>query len=411
MKWDAMVTKGFKVGLTGAKRAVMAALRGALVGSLAVFSTASLGNAAQIDSSAEYAYVTDFASGKVLMNKQGDAPMKPASMTKIMTVYITFLRIKEGGLSMDDKFLISEKAWRKGGSKTFVEVGKQVSVYDLLHGVIVQSGNDAAIALAEGISGTEEGFADEMNFYAAQLGLTNTVFRNATGWPDPELITTAKDLNILATAMIREFPSDEYPELYPIFAKKNFTYNDIKQGNRNPLMYGVEGADGLKTGHTNESGYGLVGSAQRGDQRIIMVLNGMQSSKKRSTESRRLMDLLFREYKHYSLFKANEPVDRANVWLGDAANVNLVLDKPLGLVLSRAERRQMKVNVKWSDPIPAPIAAGDVVGTLEVSLPDQTIRRELRAAQDVAVLGLFDRVGAALKYLIFGASVDPAPAN
>ncbi|MCH2555283.1 MAG: D-alanyl-D-alanine carboxypeptidase, partial [SAR116 cluster bacterium] len=248
----------------------------------------AISKAAEIDSSAEFAFVTDFGSGKVLMEKQPDALMKPASMAKIMTVYIAFERIVDGSLSLDDTFLISEKAWRKGGSKTFVEVGKEVSVRDLLYGVVVQSGNDAAIAIAEGISGTEEGFAEEMNYVARKLGMENTVFRNSTGWPHLEQHTTARALNILATALIREFPADKYPELYPMFAEKDFTYNGIKQGNRNPLVYGTQGADGLKTGHTVESGYGLVGSAYRDGQRVIMVLNGMKSMKRRSSESRRL---------------------------------------------------------------------------------------------------------------------------
>ena len=229
---------------------------------LLLFITAGIAvsTAAEIDTSAEYAFVTDFGSGKVLMEKEPDTLMKPASMAKIMTVYIAFERIADGSLSLDDTFLISEKAWRKGGSKTFVEVGKEVSVRDLLFGVVVQSGNDAAIAIAEGISGTEEGFSEEMNYVARKLGMENTVFRNSTGWPHLEQHTTARDLNILATALIREFPVEKYPELYPMFAEQDFTYNGIKQGNRNPLVYGTHGADGLKTGHTAESGYGLVGS-------------------------------------------------------------------------------------------------------------------------------------------------------
>jgi D-alanyl-D-alanine carboxypeptidase (penicillin-binding protein 5/6) len=333
-------------------------------------------------------------------------PMKPASMAKIMTVFITFQRIKEGGLSLDDTFLVSEKAWRKGGSKTFIEVGKQIAVSDLLHGVIVQSGNDAAIALAEGISGTEDGFAEEMNFTARKLGMLNTVFKNATGWPHPDQTTTARDLNILATAMIREFPADEYPLLYPMFAKKEFTFNGIKQGNRNPLVYGTEGADGLKTGHTEESGYGLVGSAQRRDQRVIMVLNGMTSKKQRSSESRRLVDLIFREYRHYLLYEAGEVVDRANVWLGEDAHVDLVLKDRLDLVISRAERRKMKVTLQWLDPLPAPLVKGDVVGKLVLDLPGKSNSYELLVGESVEELGLFDRIGAALKYLIFGAGAD-----
>ena len=375
------------------------------------FGGLSSSKAAEIDTSAEFAYVTDFMSGKVLMAKEPDAKMKPASMAKIMTTYIAFQRIAEGSLSLDDTFLISEKAWRKGGSKTFVEVGKQVSVRDLLFGVIIQSGNDAAIAIAEGISGTEDGFAEEMNYVARQLGMNNTVFKNATGWPDPDQHTTARDLNILATALIRDFPSDKYPDLYPIFAEQNFTYNGIKQGNRNPLVYGTQGADGLKTGHTEESGYGLVGSARRDDQRVIMVLNGMQSMKQRSSESRRLMDLMFREFKLYKLFDQGATVDRANVWLGKQAKLDLVLDEPLHLVLARSDRRKMKVILNWNDPVPAPIKAGQVVGSLVLELPTGKTTYDLKARDDVAVLGVFDRVGEALKYLIFGASADQIPAQ
>lgn len=366
----------------------------------------AISKAAEIDSSAEFAFVTDFGSGKVLMEKQPDALMKPASMAKIMTVYIAFERIADGSLSLDDTFLISEKAWRKGGSKTFVEVGKEVSVRDLLYGVVVQSGNDAAIAIAEGISGTEEGFAEEMNYVARKLGMENTVFRNSTGWPHLEQYTTARDLNILATALIREFPADKYPELYPMFAEKDFTYNGIKQGNRNPLVYGTQGADGLKTGHTAESGYGLVGSAHRDGQRVVMVLNGMKSMKQRSSESRRLIDLMFREFKLYRFYDKGQPVDRANVWLGTKNKIDLVLEEPLHLVMARSDRRKMKVSVNWNDPVPAPITAGKAIGTLVLELPSGKTTYPLLAAENVDGLGMFDRVGEALKYLIFGAGAD-----
>ena len=366
----------------------------------------AISKAAEIDSSAEFAFVTDFGSGKVLMEKQPDALMKPASMAKIMTVYIAFERIADGSLSLDDTFLISEKAWRKGGSKTFVEVGKEVSVRDLLYGVVVQSGNDAAIAIAEGISGTEEGFAEEMNYVARKLGMENTVFRNSTGWPHLEQHTTARDLNILATALIREFPADKYPELYPMFAEKDFTYNGIRQGNRNPLVYGTQGADGLKTGHTAESGYGLVGSAHRDGQRVVMVLNGMKSMKQRSSESRRLIDLMFREFKLYRFYEKDQPVDRANVWLGTKNKIDLVLEEPLHLVMARSDRRKMKVSVNWNDPVPAPITAGQAIGTLVLEQPSGKTTYPLLAAENVDGLGMFDRVGEALKYLIFGAGAD-----
>ena len=361
-------------------------------------------NAAEILTPAKQAYITDFESGKVLFAKDAEVPMKPASMAKIMTVFLVFQRLADGSLQLDDKFLVSEKAWRKGGSKTFVEVGSRVSVNDLLHGVIVQSGNDAAIVLAEGIAGTEDAFAEEMNFWAKKLGMTQTNFRNSTGWPDPDLQTSAKDLNILTTEMIRRFPADTYPELYPIFAKREFTYNKIKQPNRNPLVYGTAGADGLKTGHTEESGYGLVGSAVRNGQRVVMVLNGMDSMKQRSTESRRLMDLIFREYQSYEFFEQGQPVDQANVWLGTAPQVDLVLDAPLKMVLSRKDRQAMEISVQWLDPVPAPIRAGHQIGTLVLSLPDEVTKLPLRAAQDVDTLGLFNRIGAAVKYLLFGAT-------
>ena len=366
----------------------------------------AVSTAAEIDTSAEYAFVTDFGSGKVLMEKEPDTLMKPASMAKIMTVYIAFERIADGSLSLDDTFLISEKAWRKGGSKTFVEVGKEVSVRDLLFGVVVQSGNDAAIAIAEGISGTEEGFSEEMNYVARKLGMENTVFRNSTGWPHLEQHTTARDLNILATALIREFPVEKYPELYPMFAEQDFTYNGIKQGNRNPLVYGTQGADGLKTGHTAESGYGLVGSANRDGQRVVMVLNGMKSMKQRSSESRRLIDLMFREFKLYRFYEKDQPVERANVWLGTQSKIDLVLEEPLHLVMARSNRRKMKVTVNWNDPVPAPITAGQPIGTLVLELPSGKSTYPLLAAENVSGLGMFDRVGEALKYLIFGASAD-----
>ena len=374
-----------------------------------VFAVAFIGmawpaTAAEILTPAKQAYITDFESGKVLFAKDAEVPMKPASMAKIMTVFIVFQRVADGSLQLDDKFLVSEKAWRKGGSRSFVEVGSRVSVSDLLHGVIVQSGNDAAIVLAEGIAGTEQAFAEEMNFWAEKLGMTQTNFRNATGWPDPDLQTSAKDLNILTTELIKRFPVDSYPDLYPIFAKREFTYNKISQPNRNPLVYGTKGADGLKTGHTEESGYGLVGSAVRDGQRVVMVLNGMDSMKQRSTESRRLIDLIFREYKSYEFFKQGQPVDQANVWLGTAPQVDLVLDAPLKMVLSRKDRQAMEISLQWLDPVPAPIRAGDQIGTLVVTLPDEVTKMPLRAAQNVDTLGLFNRIGAAVKYLIFGAS-------
>ena len=360
-----------------------------------------------VQSVAKYAYITDFNSGRVLMNKAGDEAMKPASMAKIMTTYLAFERIADGTLSLDDTFVVSEKAWKKGGSRMFLDPGSTVSVRDLLKGIIVQSGNDAAIVMAEGLSGSEDAFADEMNDKARELGMYNTVFRNATGWPDPDLTTTAYDLNLLATALVKNFPADKYPDLYPMFKIKNFTYNDIKQGNRNPLIYKDESADGMKTGHTEESGYGLVGSSLRGNQRIIMVLNGMSSKNERAQESRRLMDFMFREFKQYEFFDKGQEVDTANVWLGNKPTIKLLADDNVYKTMSRKERRDLKVTLNWEDPIPAPITKGQQIGTITLSYKDKREDYPLISAENVAALGFFDRITEAVKYLIFGSPFQP----
>ena len=360
-----------------------------------------------VQSVAKYAYITDFNSGRVLMNKAGDEAMKPASMAKIMTTYLAFERIADGTLSLDDTFVVSEKAWKKGGSRMFLDPGSTVSVRDLLKGIIVQSGNDAAIVMAEGLSGSEDAFADEMNDKARELGMYNTVFRNATGWPDPDLTTTAYDLNLLATALVKNFPADKYPDLYPMYKIKNFTYNDIKQGNRNPLIYKDESADGMKTGHTEESGYGLVGSSLRGNQRIIMVLNGMSSKNERAQESRRLMDFMFREFKQYEFFDKGQEVDTANVWLGNKPTIKLLADDNVYKTMSRKERRDLKVTLNWEDPIPAPIAKGQQIGTITLSYQDKREDYPLISAENVAALGFFDRITEAVKYLIFGSPFQP----
>ena len=365
---------------------------------------------------AEYVFVTDFSSGRVLMEKQHDLPIKPASMAKIMTTYIVFDRIAEGSLALSDQFVVSEKAWKMGGSRSFLQAGRSYSLDELLHGVIVQSGNDAAVVIAEGISGSEENFVAEMNMTAKKLGMTKTRFTNATGWPHPDLTTTAEDLGILAAAMIRNFPAETYPDLYPIYGKKTYTLNKIKQGNRNPLLYGKSaannGVDGLKTGYTSESGYGLVASAERDGQRVIMVLNGMKSKKERSSEYRRLMDFIVREYRKYTFFTAGEVIDQAAVWLGEARHVSLVLEDGFSKVLSRSERAKTELSVNWSGPVPAPITKGQKIGELVIKTEGKTTDTvPLLAAEDVRQLGMLDRIGEALKYLIFGAPVQTAPAK
>jgi D-alanyl-D-alanine carboxypeptidase (penicillin-binding protein 5/6) len=333
------------------------------------------------------------------MEKDADLAMPPASMSKIMTVYMVFDRLKEGRLSLDDQLLVSERAWRKGGSKMFVEVGAQVRVEDLLRGVIVQSGNDACIVLAEGLSGSEEAFAEEMTGKALEIGLTGSTFRNATGWPDPEHRMTARDLAILARRTINEFP-----DYYHYYGEREFTYNEIRQGNRNPLLYKTLGADGLKTGHTKEAGYGLTGSAVRNGRRLILVVNGLESVRARSEESERLIQWGFREFNNYALFEAGETVDEAPVWLGTAARMPLVAKDAIVLTLTRKARKGMKVTVNYQSPIPAPIAEGQEVATLTVTPSEGEAQHyPLYAGADVEQKGPFGRLVAAVEFLVFGA--------
>ena len=355
--------------------------------------------AAAIETTAREALVIDATTGAVLFEKEADTSMPPASMSKIMTVYLIFERLRDGRLSLDDEFLVSEKAWNWAGSKMFVEVGKKVRIEDLLRGVIVQSGNDASIVLAEGVGGTEEGFAEEMTRKARELGMTGSSFANATGWPDPNQRMTARDLAILALRTIEDFP-----EYYSIYAETEFTYSDIRQGNRNPLLYKSLGADGLKTGHTEEAGYGLTASAERGGRRIILVLNGMDSVRARSEESARLINWAFREFDNYALFTPGEVVEEAPVWLGGEAYVPLIVSEGLTLTLSRKARASMKVTLSYVSPIPAPIAEGQRLATLTLTAPEtEPIEIPLQAGKAVGRLGLFGRINAGVRFLVFGA--------
>ncbi|MCH8809097.1 MAG: D-alanyl-D-alanine carboxypeptidase [Proteobacteria bacterium] len=352
-----------------------------------------------IETTAREAFLVDAMTGRVLLDKNSDVSMPPASMSKIMTTYLVFERLKDGRLALDDELPVSEKAWRKGGSKMFVEVGKTARVEDLLRGVIVQSGNDACIVLAEGLSGTEEAFAEEMTRKGREIGLTGSSFVNATGWPDPNQRMTARDLATLAKRIIEDFP-----EYYHYYAETEFTYGGIRQMNRNPLLYKSLGADGLKTGHTEEAGYGLTASVAQGERRIILVLNGLDSRKARGEESVRLIGWAMREYDNYTLFKPGETVDQAPVWLGEAANVPLVMPEGATVTLSRKARRDMRVKVVYDAPIPAPLRAGQEVAKLVVAAPgEEPLEFPLMAGADVERLGIFGRITASLEYLVFGA--------
>ena len=382
------------------RRAGLASFRCALCLCLGVVLTAALQArpTGAVDTEALQFILMDGGTGITLAEKNADEPMYPASMSKIMTLYVAFEHLADGRLAMEDTFTVSKKAWRMEGSRTFLEVNKKVTVGDLLRGIIVQSGNDASIVLAEGISGSETAFADLMNEKAAELGLHDSHFVNSTGWPHPDHITTARDIAELSRRIIADFP-----EYYPMFAEKSYTYNGIKQGNRNPLLYRYDGADGLKTGYTRASGHGLAASARRGAQRLVLVVNGLNGVDVRARESERLLDYGFRAFKAYVLFRAGQVVDEFEMWLGEADAVPLVVESDVILMMPRKSRKEMVVKIVADGPIAAPVEKGDRVATLVVSAPDVETREwPLLAGASVDSLSGFGRIGAAIDALIWG---------
>jgi len=355
-----------------------------------------------IETSARQAIVVDYKTGTVLLEKNADELMAPSSMSKLMTAYLVFEKLKEGSWKLTDRLPVSETVWKKhvrsGGSLMFLPINSTPTVEELIHGVIVQSGNDACSVLAEAYAGSEEAFAEEATRRARQMGMRNTTFRNASGLPDPDHLTTARDLSVLARHLINDFP-----EYFPIYSKREYTYNGIRQGNRNPLLYSVSGADGLKTGHTSVAGYGLVGTVKRGERRVIMVINGLKSIKERAEESERLIEWAFREFENYALFKEGDVVTDAEVWLGEAATVPLVAGEKLEVTMPRKARRDMKVTAVYDGPIAAPIKKGQAVGKLVITAPGvDTVELPLLAGADVEKLGFTGRMGAALKHILWG---------
>ncbi len=355
---------------------------------------------AQVDTTAKHAIMIDMTTDSIILEKDADVPMPPASMSKLMTIFMVFERLKSGKLSLNDRFLVSRKAWRKGGSKMFVMVNTRVSVEELLRGIIIQSGNDACVVIAEGISGSEDAFAMLMTRRAKEIGLANSSFKNATGWPAEGHYMSTRDIATLSMKLIRDFP-----EYYSIFAETEYTYGGIRQGNRNPLLYKGFGADGLKTGHTEASGYGLASSVERNGRRLVLVVNGLGSMRARSSESARLMDWGFRETASYALFKKGEEVDTADIWLGEAPQVKLLAGSDLVLTMPRSARRDMKVKAIYRNPVQAPVAAGAAIGRVQIVSPGRkTVEIPLVAANAVERLGPSGRIGAAVQYLIWGGS-------
>ncbi len=353
------------------------------------------------ESQARHAVIMDYETGIVLHDHNGDAPMPPASMSKLMTAFMVFEAIEAGALTLEDELLVSENAWRRGGAATggstmFLEVNSRVSVSDLLRGVIVQSGNDACIVLAEALAGSEEAFARAMTARAQELGLSSASFANATGWPHPEHRISARDLAELARIIIRD-----HGDLYRLYAETEFTWNGIRQTNRNPLLGTFAGADGLKTGHTEESGYGLVGSAVRDGVRRIIVFNGTESILARSQEAERLMRAAFAEFRIHTLFEAGEEVASAPVLLGEENAVGLSVVDDVTFGYHTLTARNAEVGVVYDGPLRAPITAGTEVGRLRIDLPGgAVVETPVVANADVAEIGRVDRALAALTHLI-----------
>ena len=319
-----------------------------------------------------------------------DAPIEPASMTKVMSSYVVADQIKNNFLDLEDMVLISEKAWRMEGSKMFIQEGKKVSVLDLLKGVIIQSGNDATVALAEYVGGTEEGFVDLMNAYANSLELSNTLFQNSTGLPDGNHFSSAADLAKVSAALI-----ENYPEIYQYYKEKFFSYNDIRQKNRNNLLWKDDSADGIKTGHTSSAGYCLIGSAKRNDMRLIAVVAGSNSDKARFNETQRLLEYGFRFYATQEVIKEKTSLKEITVWGGKSNQISLGVAENIILTLPRPTFKDLKISYEYSNNLKAPIQDGEVLGSLIIKDGDSIVHAtELIALDSVDAKGFFGRLWA-----------------
>ncbi|MEE8294747.1 MAG: D-alanyl-D-alanine carboxypeptidase family protein [Sphingomonadales bacterium] len=375
--------------------------------SLAFLAVPALVQAQQYDTPAPYAIMVEAGTGEVLFEKNADVPFPPASMAKMMTTYLAFEMIQRGEFKLSDTTMVGRETflkWRLQGSTMYLNDKDVVTIEQLLMGIIVQSGNDATVVLAEALAGTEGLFVDWMNAKADELGMADSYFMNSNGWPAEGQVVTARDMATLAYHMVNKFP-----ELYAMYAVKSYAYgltpegNPLTQSNRNPLLYTVDGADGLKTGHTQEAGYALTGSAKRGDRRLIIVLSGMNSISQRTSESGRLINYGFRAFKTYDLFKADQVVENAPVWLGEEGTVPLIVPNDYSVTLSRAARSRMVAKIVYDSPIPAPIEAGQDIAHIVISTPnaeDKII--PLKAGKAVDEVGPFGRLGALFSYLIFG---------
>jgi len=319
---------------------------------------------------AENYLLIDYDSGKVLAEKDADKQIEPASITKLMTAYVVYEEVIAGRMSLKDMVHISEKAWRMGGSRMYLDVGSKVSVGELLEGLIVQSGNDASVALAEHVAGSEDAFVQLMNQYAVKLGMNHTNFMNSTGWPDPQHLTTARDIATLAAAVIRN-----HADYYKWYAEKVFTYNNIKQYNRNKLLWSDSSVDGLKTGHTDSAGYCLVASAKRGDMRLISVVLGTRSEQARASVSQALLNYGFRFYETHKLYSAGDTLNRSRVWFGEEDEATLGLDHDLYVTIPHGAYKALDAALDVDTRIEAPVRKGSQLGVVRVMLKDEEIEK------------------------------------
>lgn len=374
----------------------------ALLSALSVFALAAPAYAIELpDTLAQEAYIMDYDTGTTLYDKKGDERMPTSSMSKVLTMIVVFDAMKAGKLSMDQTLPVSEKAWRMQGSKMWVDINSQAKVEDLIQGVIVQSGNDACIVLAEGVAGSEDNFAGLMNDKAKEIGMTNSHFVNSSGWPDENHYSTPRDLALMAKYLIQNDG-----EFYKYYSQKEFTYNNITQGNRNPLLYANLGADGVKTGHTEIAGYGLIGSAVRDGRRVIMVINGTKSMQERADEAKKLIEWALVSFKNVNAAKKGTVYAEAPVILGTAKSVPLTVTEDMKMTLPFKDASGVKMQASYPAPLKAPVKAGDVVGKLTIqvgSLPAQEV--PLVAAADVAEAPFFQ---AALEKLMIHAVGTPS---
>ena len=354
-----------------------------------------------LDTIAKQAIIYDVNSKSVIFEKNADELMSPSSMSKLLTVYYVFKQLKEGNISLNDKFTVSKKAWKKGGSRMFLKLNSEVSIEDLLRGIIVQSGNDACITIAEGFSGSEENFAIELNNLAKDIGLKDSNITNSTGWPDPDHLTTSRDLLILALRTIEDFP-----ELYKLYAEKEFTYNKIRQINRNPLLFSDSYSDGLKTGHTSLGGYGLAASSLRNNRRIILVINGLKTNSQRKKESQRLMNVAFLQFKNILIYENKKNLNYINVWNGKKKK--LLINARDDIIINVPKRiiKDLKFFVKHKYPLTAPISKDEEVAELLVKKNNVILNRfPLYASENIEPMNFFNRTIFKFKYLIFGESI------